>query len=66
MDILDIIFNFSFAFSVAVAIGFIFWQYRVYLENLNYYFPVQAVSFLAFTSLFSYNIGNRSEPGKIS
>lgn len=35
MDILDIIFNFSFAFSVAVAIGFIFWQYRVYLENLK-------------------------------
>lgn len=35
MDILDIIFNFSFAFSVAVAIGFIFWQYRVYLENLR-------------------------------
>ena len=35
MDIFDIIFNFSFAFSVAVAIGFIFWQYRVYLENLK-------------------------------
>ena len=33
MDNLDIIFNFSFAISIAMAIGFILWQRSVYLKN---------------------------------